>query len=158
MRQTLRFDAVRFEASPVEVEVMEDAEPPDPETLPVALLAFESGSLVLTLPVGTRDAESLMNAFTQAEPYREEIPPGHGWSPQPVGLPGGLLWALTPSVVGVSVTPPQNTPEGVVPFWTLAFDDAEGSQVQVAVSDALAVQVIRARAQVAEGEAPAPDG
>ena len=60
-------------------------------------------------------------------------------------------------MVGVSVTPPQATPEGGVPHWTLAFDDEDGSQVQIAVSDAMCVQVVRALAGVAndqEGEAP----
>ena len=157
MRQTIAFQATGFNCSPVEVEIEENGEAPDPDALPVALLAFESGpNVVLTLPLATSDAENLMNAFTQAEPFRQEIPDAGNWQPQPSGLPEGLFWALQPTVVGVSVTPPQETPEGLVPHWTLAFDDEDGSQVQVAVSDAMCVQIVRALAQVAHGELEAP--
>jgi len=45
--------------------------------------------------------------------------------------------------VGISVTPPQATPDGVIPHWTLTFEDTDGSQVQIAVSDAITVQIIR---------------
>ena len=160
MRQTIAFQATGFNCSPVEVEIEENGEAPDPEALPVALLAFESGpNVVLTLPLATSDAENLMNAFTQAEPFRQEIPDAGNWQPQPSGLPEGLFWALQPTVVGVSVTPPQETPEGLVPHWTLAFDDEDGSQVQIAVSDPMCVQVVRALAGVAHGESDgAPDG
>ena len=67
-----------------------------------------------------------------------------------------MFWAITPEVVGMSVTPPQVTPDGIVPHWTLAFDDQDGSQVQMAVSDAMCVNVIRALAQVANGELELP--
>jgi hypothetical protein len=154
VRQTIRFEATGFSVSPVEVEVPDGAEPPEEGTLPVALLAFEGGqSVVLTLPIGETDAENMMTAFTQAEPYRQAME-GVEWEPTAGGLPGGMFWALAPNVVGVSVTPPQATPEGVIPHWTLAFDDEDGSQVQVAVGDALCVQVVRALAQVAHGELP----
>ncbi len=157
MRQTLAFQATGFDCSPVEVEVEEDAQDVDEDALPVALLAFESGpNVVLTLPLATADAENMMNAFTQAEPYRQDIPGGGEWQPQPAGLPEGMFWALQPSVVGVSVTPPQQTPEGLVPHWTLAFDDEDGSQVQVAVSDPMCVKIVRSLAQVAQGELEAP--
>ncbi len=64
----------------------------------MALLAFESGpNVVLTLPLATSDAENMMNAFTQAEPYRQEIPDAGNWEPQPSGLPEGLFWALQPT-------------------------------------------------------------
>ncbi len=153
MRQTIAFQATGFNCSPVEVEIEENGEAPDPAALPVALLAFESGpNVVLTLPLATSDAENLMNAFTQAEPFRQEIPDAGSWQPQPSGLPEGLFWALQPTVVGVSVTPPQETPEGLVPHWTLAFDDEDGSQVQIAVSDPMCVQVVRALAGVAHGD------
>jgi hypothetical protein len=153
MRQTIAFQATGFNCSPVEVEIEENGEAPDPDALPVALLAFESGpNVVLTLPLATSDAENLMNAFTQAEPFRQEIPDAGSWQPQPSGLPEGLFWALQPTVVGVSVTPPQETPEGLVPHWTLAFDDEDGSQVQIAVSDPMCVQVVRALAGVAHGD------
>jgi hypothetical protein len=160
MRQTIAFQATGFDCSPVQVEVEEGAEPLDDSVLPVALLAFESGpNVVLTLPLATSDAENMMNAFTQAEPYRRDIPDTSAWQPQPSGLPEGLFWALQPSVVGVSVTPPQHTDEGLVPHWTLAFDDEDGSQVQVAVSDAMCVQIVRSLADVAHGElAPPEDG
>jgi hypothetical protein len=140
MRQTIAFQATGFDCSPVEVEVDEDAGEVDEAALPVALLAFESGpNVVLTLPLATTDAENMMNAFTQAEPYRQEMADAGNWQPQPAGLPEGLFWALQPSVVGVSVTPPQQTPDGLVPHWTLAFDDEDGSQVQIAVSDPMCV-------------------
>jgi hypothetical protein len=157
MRQTIAFQATGFDCSPVQVEIEDDGEEVDESALPVALLAFESGpNVVLTLPLATSDGENMMNAFTQAEPYRQEITDAGNWQPQPSGLPEGLFWALQPSVVGVSVTPPQQTAEGLVPHWTLAFDDEDGSQVQVAVSDAMCVQVVRALAQVAHGELEAP--
>jgi hypothetical protein len=153
MRQTIAFHATGFDCSPVQIEMADDADPPDGASLPVALLAFESGgNMVLTLPVGTEDAENIMNAFSQAEPFRESIPDAQNWEPQPSGLPEGLFWALTPTVVGVSVTPPQETPQGTVPHWTLSFDDEDGSQVQIAVSDAMCVQIVRALADVAHGE------
>lgn len=153
MRQTIAFQATGFDCSPVQVEVEEGAEGVDEEALPVALLAFESGpNVVLTLPLATSDAENMMNAFTQAEPYRQDIPGAGEWQAQPAGLPEGLFWALQPSVVGVSVTPPQQTDDGLVPHWTLAFDDEDGSQVQIAVSDPLCVQIVRRLADVANGE------
>ena len=157
MRQTIAFQATGFDCSPVQVEIDENGEPPDPDALPVALLAFESGpNVVLTLPLATSDAENMMNAFTQAEPYRQEIPDAGDWEPQPSGLPEGLFWALQPTVVGVSVTPPQETPDGLVPHWTLAFDDEDGSQVQIAVSDPMCVQIVRALAGVAHGDTDTP--
>lgn len=160
MRQTIAFQATRFECSPVQVEVeVEDGAPDfDESALPVALLAFESGgNLVLTLPLGVADAENMMNAFTQAEPHRGSMPGAEGWAPQPSGLPEGIFWALQPNVVGMSVTPPQETPDGLVPHWTLAFDDEDGGQVQVAVSDPMCVQVVRALAQVVNGELRHPE-
>jgi hypothetical protein len=158
MRQTIAFQATGFDCSPVEVEVEEGAEGVDEDALPVALLAFESGAnVVLTLPLAKADAENMMNAFTQAEPYRQEMPDAGNWQPQPAGLPEGLFWALQPSVVGVSVTPPQQTPDGLVPHWTLAFDDEDGSQVQIAVSDPMCVQVVRSLAQVAHDEMESPE-
>ena len=153
MRQTIAFQATGFDCSPVQVEVEEGAEAPDESVLPVALLAFESGpNVVLTLPLATSDAENMMNAFTQAEPYRQDIPDVGAWEPQPAGLSEGLFWALQPSVVGVSVTPPQQTPDGLVPHWTLSFDDEDGSQVQIAVGDPMCVQIVRSLALVAHGE------
>ena len=153
MRQTIAFQATGFDCSPVHVEVEDGAEALEEAVLPVALLAFESGpNVVLTLPLAASDAENMMNAFTQAEPHRQDIPDAGSWEPQPAGLSEGLFWALQPSVVGVSVTPPQQTPDGLVPHWTLAFDDEDGSQVQIAVSDPMCVQIVRSLAQVAHGE------
>ena len=158
MRQTIAFQATGFDCSPVTVEIDEHGEAPDPEALPVALLAFESGpNVVLTLPLATADAENMMNAFTQAEPFRQEMGDAANWEPQPSGLPEGLFWALQPNVVGVSVTPPQNTADGLVPHWTLAFDDEDGSQVQIAVSDPMCVQIVRALADVAQGKIGEPE-
>jgi hypothetical protein len=155
MRQTIRFEATGFGLSPVEVEVPDGAEPPEEGAIPVALLSFEGGNnIVLTMPIGISDAEGMMNAFSQAEPYRQTLPDAGTWEPASPAEPTGLFWALTPTVVGVSVTPPQATPEGVIPHWTLAFDDEDGSQVQVAVSDALCVQVVRGLAKVAHGDLP----
>jgi len=157
LRQTIAFQATSFDCSPVTVEVHDDGEAPDPESLPVALLAFESGSnVVLTLPLAVADAENMMNAFTQAEPFRQDMGDAGAWEPQPSGLPEGLFWALQPNVVGVSVTPPQDTPDGLVPHWTLAFDDEDGSQVQIAVSDPMCVQIVRSLADVAQGKLEGP--
>jgi hypothetical protein len=158
VRQIIRFEAVNFEVGPVEVEVPENGEAPEEGTVPVAVMVFDGGSVQVQVPLTTADAEGLMGAFTQAEPYRASIPDGHGWEPLPVQVPGRLFWVLTPGVVGVSVTPPQNTEEGVIPFWQLAFDDADGSQVQVAVSDAMCVQVIRALADLANEEPTSDEG
>ncbi len=158
MRQTLAFQATGFDISPVEVEVEEGSPPPADGELPTALLAFESGrNVVLTLPLDPEHAESMMNAFTQAEAHRESLPDAAGWQPQPAGLSDGMFWVLQPNVVGVSVTPPQSTPDGPVLHWTLAFEDEDGSQVQVAVGDALCVSVIRGLAQVANDELAATD-
>lgn len=158
VRQIIRFEAVGFDFGPVEVELPDDGEPPEEGNLPVAVLVFDGGSVQLQVPITTQDAEGLMGAFTQAEPYRGAVPEGHGWEPEAAELPGRLVWVLTPAVVGVSVTPPQDTPEGLIPFWQLAFDDADGSQVQVALSDAMCVQVIRALAEVAEGQVGRREG
>lgn len=153
MRQTIAFQATNFECSPVEVEVPEGEEMPPEDEVPRALLAFESGpNVVLTLPLGTADAESLMDAFTQAEPHRPDMPEANEWQAQGAGLSEGMFWALTPAVVGVSVTPPQETEEGLVPYWTLAFDDEDGSQIQVAVGDPMSTKVVQMLAAVARGE------
>jgi phosphotransferase system HPr-like phosphotransfer protein len=156
MRQTIAFQATAFEAQAVEVEADPDEEA-DPESMPVAVLVFQSGqNVVLTVPVSAQDAENMMNAFTEAEPHRGQIPDVQ-WNPQPAGLPEGLFWMLSPAVVGISVTPPQATPDGVIPHWTLAFDDPEGSQVQVAVSEGMSVQVIRSLSDAANGELATED-
>ena len=159
MRQVIRFEAVNFHVGPVEVEMEEGAEPPEDGSVPAAVMVFEGGSVQVQVPLTNQDADGLMNAFTQAEPHRGQIPDNHGWEPLPAELPGRVFWVLTPAVVGVSVTPPQSVEDGVIPFWQLAFDDEDGSQVQVAVSDAMCVQVVRALANMAhaqaEGEAPA---
>lgn len=153
MRQTLAFQATGFDVSPVEIDQEDDGAPPEEGELPTALLAFESGrNVVLTLPLDPEHAESMMNAFTQAEAHREALPDAANWQPVPSGLPEGMFWVLQPNVVGVSVTPPQSTPDGPVMHWTLAFEDEDGSQVQVAVGDALCVSVIRALAKVANNE------
>jgi len=153
MRQTIAFQATNFECSPVEVEVPEGEEMPPEDEVPRALLAFESGpNVVLTLPLGTADAESLMEAFTQAEPHRPDMPEANEWQAQAAGLSEGMFWALTPAVVGVSVTPPQDTEEGLVPYWTLAFDDEDGSQIQVAVGDPMSTKVVQMLAAVSRGE------
>ena len=158
MRQTIAFQATAFDCQAVQVEADPDEQNPDPDAVPVAVLVFQSGqNVVLTVPLSSSDAENMMNAFTEAEPHRGQIPEGMEWQPQPSGLPEGLFWMLSPAVVGIAVTPPQVTPDGVVPHWTLAFDDPEGSQVQVAVSDAMCVQVVRSLAQAAHGELAAPE-
>lgn len=153
MRQTIAFQATGFDCQPFNVGIEAQEEGQDPATMPVAILAFESGgNVMMSVPLGVGDAGNLMKAFTDAEPHRESLPDSNDWEPVPAGLPEGLFWALTPNVTGVSVTPPQATPQGGVPHWTLTFDDADGSQVQIAVGDAMAVQVIRSLAEVANRE------
>ncbi|MEW6582812.1 MAG: hypothetical protein AB1416_08640 [Actinomycetota bacterium] len=156
MRQIIRFEAVNFDFAPVEVEVPEGEEPPADGTVPVGLLLFDGGSVQVQVAVTEQDADGLLGAFTQAEPHRASLPEGHGWEPVPAELPGRVFWVLTPAVVGVSVTPPQATDEGLIPFWQLAFDDQDGSQVQVAVSDAMCVQVVRALADIVNAAAGEP--
>ncbi len=157
MRQTIAFQATAFDCQVVQVDA-DPGDDNDPDAVPVAVLVFQSGqNVVLTVPVSASDAENMMNAFTEAEPHRGQIPEGMEWEPQPSGLPEGLFWMLSPAVVGIAVTPPQVTPDGIVPHWTLAFDDPEGSQVQVAVSDAMCVQVVRNLALAAHGELQAPE-
>ena len=152
MRQTIAFQATGFDCQPFNVGI-EAEEGQDPSTMPVAILAFESGgNVMMSVPLGVGDAGNLMKAFTDAEPHRESLPDSNDWEPLPAGLPEGLFWALTPNVTGVSVTPPQATPQGGVPHWTLTFDDADGSQIQIAVGDAMCVQVIRSLAEVANRE------
>ena len=143
MRQTIAFQATAFEAQPVQVQVDPNGGPVDPDATPVVVLVFQSGpNVVLTVPMSVTDASNTMNAFSEAEPHRGKLADVQ-WQPQPAGLPEGMFWMLAPAVVGISVTPPQPTPEGVIPHWTLTFEDADGSQVQVAVSDAITVQMIR---------------
>lgn len=151
---TLGFHATDFNAHPVEFEVPEGEAPPDPGTEPAAMLEFRSGAnLALHIPIGVQDAEGMMGAFTQAEPMRQQLPPeALNWQPEVIGLPEGMFWVLNPQLVGMSVTPPQQMPDGLVPHWTIAFQDQDESQVQVAVSDAMCVRIIRALAQIAHGE------
>lgn len=159
MRQTIGFHATNFDCQPVEFEIPEGEDPPEEGTEPAAMLVFEGGgNVVLTVPISVTDAEGMMGAFTQAEPMRQTLPPeAINWQPQNVGLPEGMFWVLNPQLTGMSVTPPQQMPDGLVPHWTLAFQDADESQVQVAVSDAMCVSIIRALAQVAHGEFGAGD-
>lgn len=143
MRQTIAFQATAFEAQPVQVDIDPNDGDVDPEATPVVVLVFQSGpNVVLTVPMSVTDASNTMNAFGEAEPHRGQLPDVQ-WEPQPAGLSEGMFWMLAPAVVGISVTPPQATPEGVIPHWTLTFEDADGSQVQIAVSDAITVQMIR---------------
>lgn len=143
MRQTIAFQATAFEAQPVQVDVDPNDGNVDPDATPVVVLVFQSGpNVVLTVPMSVTDASNTMNAFGEAEPHRGQLP-NVQWEPQPAGLSEGMFWMLAPAVVGISVTPPQATPDGVIPHWTLTFEDADGSQVQVAVSDAITVQLIR---------------
>lgn len=155
MRQIIGFHATSFACTPIEdYELPEGEGPLEPGTEPAALLEFRGGPNVgLQVPISRTDAEGMMGAFTQAEPMRQTLPPeAINWQPESVGLPDGMFWFLTPQLVGMSVTPPHQTDDGLVPHWALAFQDADDSQVQVAVSDALCVQIIRALAQVSHGE------
>lgn len=154
MRQTVGFHATTFDCHPVEFEVPEGEEGPEPGSEPAAMLRFVGGeNMILNIPISVTDAEGMMNAFTQAEPMRQTLPTeAINWRPDNVGLPEGMFWELTPHLIGMSVTPPQQLDHGLVPHWTLAFQDEDESQVQVAVSDAMCVQIIRALAQVSSGE------
>lgn len=151
---TIGFHASDFECHPVEYEVPEGEQAPEPGTEPAAMLEFRSGqNLVLHIPISMEDAAGMAGAFTQAEPMRQQLPADAlNWQPENVGLPEGMFWVLTPQLVGMSVTPPQQMPDGLVPYWTIAFQDADESHVQVSVSDAMSVRIIRALAQVAHGE------
>ena len=154
MRQTIGFHATHFECLPVEFEVPEGDDPPEPGTEPAGMMRFIGGdNIILNIPISRTDAEGMMGAFTQAEPMRQSLPPeAINWQPQNVGLPEGMFWEISPNLVGMSVTPPQQMEQGLVPHWTLAFQDQDESQVQVAVSDGICVRIIRALAQVAHGE------
>ncbi|MCB0880765.1 MAG: hypothetical protein KDC33_00900 [Thermoleophilia bacterium] len=163
MVQQISFQATHFGVQPVEVDMEAlreqmgpDAAPPDLEDLPVAALIFNGGAqLALNVAVSRQAAEGVMNAFTQAEGSRGNIPK-IDWQPVPAFLPG-LSLVLSPALVSLEVTPPHQGPEGIVPFWALTVVDPEGSQVQVQFSDAMSVQVVRALAQVAHGELDAGD-
>jgi hypothetical protein len=158
MVQQISFQATNFMVQPVEVDldalreqIGPDADPPDPEELPVAALIFQGGPQIgLNVAVSRAAAEGVMNAFTQAEASRGQVPK-IDWQPQGAFLPG-LSIMLSPALVSLEVTPPHPGPQGVVPYWALTVIDPEGSQVQVQFSDAMSVQVVRALAQVAHGE------
>jgi hypothetical protein len=63
-----------------------------------------------------------------------------------------LLGVNIESLVGAAVTPPHVQDEGqIVPHWTMGLQDADGSSIQVALSDAMSVTVIRALADIANG-------
>jgi hypothetical protein len=105
--------------------------------------------------VSRQDAENLMDAFTQAEPMRGDMPAeAQGWEPEETVLPAAMLFGVNiESLVGAAVTPPHMNPEvGIVPHWTVQLQDADGSSAQLAVSDALCVTIIRTLSQVAAGE------
>lgn len=163
MVQQISFQATNFGVQPVEVDLDAlreqmgpDAEPPDPDDLPVAALIFNGGpQIALNIAVSRGAAEGVMNAFTQAEAGRGNVPK-IDWQPQGAFLPG-LSIVLSPALVSLEVTPPHAGPQGVVPFWALTVIDPEGSQVQVQFSDAMSVQVVRALAQVAHGELESGD-
>ncbi len=143
MRQTIAFQATAFDAQPIPLDPNAEIDMSNPDAIPAVVLIFQSGpNVVLQVPLSVADAQNTMNAFGEAEPHRGQMA-DTGWVPQAAGLPEGMFWMLTPAVVGISVTPPQSTPEGVIPHWTLTFEDADGSQVQVAVSEAITVQIIR---------------
>lgn len=158
MVQQISFQATHFGVQTVEValealreQMGPDAPPPDMDELPVAALIFNGGSqLALNVAVSRQAAEGVMNAFTQAEGARGNIPK-IDWQPTPAFMPG-LTMVLSPALVSLEVTPPHEGPEGVLPYWSLAVVDPEGSQVQVQFSDAMSVQVVRALAQIAHGE------
>ena len=162
MVQQISFQATNFGVQPVEVDMdairdqMGPDEVPDPAELPVAALIFNGGpQLALNVPVSRQAAEGVMNAFTQAESGRGDIPK-IDWQPQGAFL-AGMTMVLSPALVSLEVTPPHAGPNGVVPFWSLTVIDPEGSQVQVAISDGMSVQVVRALAQIAHGELEAGD-
>lgn len=69
-------------------------------------------------------------------------------------MPAAMLFGVNiESLVGAAVTPPHMNDEvGIVPHWTVQLQDADGSSVQVAVSDALCVTIIRALSQIAAGQ------
>ncbi|MSO44066.1 MAG: hypothetical protein EXQ74_01965 [Thermoleophilia bacterium] len=163
MRQTIAFQATGFQAGPVDVqiEVPEGEEGPSPEEIPSALIVFLGGpSVQVSAFVSRQDAENFMGAFTQAEPMRGDMPPeAQQWEPEATVLPAAMLFGVNiESLVGVAVTPPHVNPEiGIVPHWTVQLQDADGSSVQVAVSDALCVTVIRALSQIANGEMEVED-
>ena len=155
MRQMIVFQATDFAWSPVEVdvEVPEGGDAPDEQTIPVAVLEFRGGpSVLLQVFVSRNDAEGIMNAITQSEPMRATVPDGQAFQPEPTVLPAGMFMALNPEVVGVSVTPPHEGEQGLVNHWLLSFQDADGSQVQAAISDGHSVQLVRALADVAHGD------
>lgn len=163
MVQQISFQATHFGVQPVEVDVEAlreqmgpDAPPPELDDLPVAALTFNGGPQVaLNIAVSRAAAEGVMNAFTQAEGSRGNIPK-IDWQPMGAFLPG-LSLVMSPALVSLEVTPPHQAEQGIVPYWSLTVVDPEGSQVQVQFSDAMSVQVVRALAQVAHGELDAGD-
>ena len=157
MRHTIAFQATGFEAGPVDVqiEVPEGEEGPEPNQIPSAIIAFLGGpSVQATAFVSQMDAENIMGAFTQAESMRGQMPPeAQSWEPEDTVLPAAMLFGVNiESLVGAAVTPPHVQETGqIVPHWTVGLQDADGSSVQVAISDALSVTVIRALADIANG-------
>lgn len=158
MRHTIAFQATAFQAAPVDVqiEVPEGEEGPTPDQVPSAIIVFLGGpSVQASAFVSQQDAENLMGAFTQAEPMRGDMPPeAQAWEPEDTVMPAAMLFGVNiESLVGAAVTPPHvNDEVGIVPHWTVQLQDADGSSVQVAVSDALCVTIIRALSDIAAGE------
>ena len=157
MRHTIAFQATGFEAGPVDVqiEVPEGEEGPEPNQIPSAIVAFLGGpSIQATAFISQVDAENIMGAFTQAESMRGQMPAeAASWEPEPTVMPAAMLFGVNiESLVGAAVTPPHIQDEGqIVPHWTVGLQDADGSSIQVAVSDALSVTIIRALADIANG-------
>jgi len=158
VRHTIAFQATAFQAAPVDVqiEVPEGEEGPTPDQIPSAIIVFLGGPSVQgSAFVSQQDAENLMDAFTQAEPLRGDMPPeAQAWEPEETVMPAAMLFGVNiESLVGAAVTPPHMNDEvGIVPHWTVQLQDADGSSVQVAISDALCVTIIRALSQIAAGE------
>ncbi len=163
MRHTIAFQATGFEAGPVDVqiEVPEGEEAPDPEQIPSAIIAFLGGpSVQATAFVSRQDAENVMGAFTQAESLRGQMPPEAAlWEPEPTVLPASMMFGVNvESLAGAAITPPHVQDGGeIIPHWTVGLQDADGSSIQVAVSDALSVTIIRALADIANGTLAAAD-
>jgi len=158
VRHTIAFQATAFQAAPVDVqiEVPDGEEAPEPEQIPEAIMVFLGGpSVQVSAFVSRQDAANLMDAFTQAEPMRGDMPPdAQNWEPEETVLPAAMLFGVNiESLVGAAVTPPHVNPEvGIVPHWTIQLQDADGSSAQLAVSDALCVTIIRTLSQIANGE------
>lgn len=120
-----------FDVESVERESIAD----DPEAV---VLHFISGEFSAEVWTDAAGMTAIVEAIVAARPNAERLP--SSWQPQPVALYG---LAIRPRIElgGVEVFPPGRDNGEYVPYWSIVISDEDGSQLQMALSEELALRV-----------------